>query len=47
MSFMTRYETEKGPENVKSLLIEGPLPSGKIQPALLCQEVATEWRKGH
>lgn len=28
-------------------LSEGPLPYGKIQPALLCQEVATEWRKGH
>lgn len=42
-----KYVTEKGPENAKSLLSEGPLPYGKIQWALLCQEGATEWRKGH
>lgn len=45
---MTRYKTEKDPENTESLPNKGPLLHyGKIQPALLCQEVATEWRKGH
>lgn len=40
------YETGKGLKNARSPLSEGLLPP-MLQPALLCQEVATQRRKGH
>lgn len=39
------YETGKGLKNARSPLSEGLPPM--LQPALLCQEVATQQRKGH
>lgn len=42
------YETGKGLKNARSPLSEGLLPPlPMLQPALLCQEVATQRRKGH
>lgn len=40
------YKTGKGLKNARSPLSEG-LPPPMLQPALLCQEVATQQRKGH
>lgn len=41
------YETGKGLKNARSPLSEGLPPPPMLQPALLCQEVATQQRKGH